>query len=301
MRARPPGAAGASRDLRSRLLVAGLGIPLAVGAAYAGGWWLAGLLAGLAAWSAHEFGRLALGRSGGRPLKALGTAGAGALVLLAGLDPGLAAWGGGAMALLVIVALASASLSVSGWAGAELSVASASAPAAGALYTGGTFSFALFLREMPDRWAGGTAGAWEGAVLVLFPLCVVWAGDAAAYVVGRKAGRRRLAPRVSPGKTVEGGAAGLGAATGTGLLAGCLLDGLPNVPLSPLAGAAGGLLLGLAGQMGDLAESGFKRGAGVKDSGAVLGGHGGALDRFDGVCFAMPVAYGLSLLAWRLA
>ena len=291
---------GVPGDLRSRLLVAGLGVPLFVGAAYAGGWWLAGLLACLAAWSAHEFCRLALGRSGAGPLKALGTAGAGSLVLLAGLDPGLAAWGGGALVVLVVVFLASALLAVLGWARGEPSLASASAPPTGALYAGGTLSFAVFLREMPDGWAGGAAEAWEGALLALFPLCVVWVGDAVAYAVGRKAGRRRLAPRTSPGKTVEGGAAGLAGSTGVGLLAGFLLDGFPNLPLSPLAGATGGLLLGIAGQLGDLAESSFKRGAGVKDSGSLLGGHGGALDRFDGVYFAMPLAYGLALLARRL-
>ncbi len=289
-----------SGSLRSRLLVAGLGVPLVAGAAYAGGWWLAGCLAALAAWSAYEFCRLALGRARAAALKALGTAGAALLVLLAGLGPALAVWGGGALALLLVLFLAAATFSVVGWAGTGGSVASVSAPAAGALYAGGTLSFAVFLREMPDVWAGGSAGAWEGPLLVLFPLCVVWVGDSAAYVVGRKAGRRRLAPRVSPGKTVEGGAAGLAGAAGTGLLAGFLLDGFANLPLSPLAGAVGGLLLGIAGQIGDLAESLFKRGAGVKDSGSLLGGHGGALDRFDGVYFAMPLAYGLALVARAL-
>lgn len=254
-------------------------------------------LAALAAWSAHEFCRLAPGGAGDRMIAALGPAGAAALVVAAGAAPALAEWGGTAAALLVGLALAASALAAFRWNGEGWPLASVSVAVAAAAYAGGTLSFALFLRALPGAWAGGAAGAWEGPLLALLPLSFVWIGDSAAYAVGRKAGRRPLAPRASPGKTVEGGLAGLAAAAGAGWLAGLAFGGLPHVPLSPWSGLAAGAALGLAGQVGDLAESVFKRGAGVKDSGSLLGGHGGALDRFDGVYFAMPVAYALAMLA----
>lgn len=288
-------------DLRSRLAVAALGVPAGVAAVYAGGWWMVVPLAGLAAWSAREFCRLALGDENDWRIEALGIAGAGALVVLAGLAPGLAAWGAWAAVLLVALVLAASGLAALCRADGARPATSVSAAAAAAVYAGGTLSFAVFLRGLPDSWAAAPApGPWEGPLLALLPVAVVWTGDSAAYAAGRKAGRRKLAPRISPGKTVEGAVAGLAASGAAGWLVGLAFGGSPNLP-SPWTGLAAGLALGGAGQIGDLAESAFKRGARVKDSGSVLGGHGGVLDRFDGVYFALPVAYGLARLARSLA
>lgn len=122
---------------------------------------------------------------------------------------------------------------------------------------------------------------------------IVWAGDIAAYFVGLAFGRHKLAPKVSPGKSWEGTAAGLVAGAIVGMLAAAVF-GLP---------AVGGLLLGagisLAALIGDLFESAIKRRAGVKDSGGLLPGHGGVLDRFDSVFFAAPVAYAALKLLGR--
>jgi phosphatidate cytidylyltransferase len=122
------------------------------------------------------------------------------------------------------------------------------------------------------------------AVLAL--LLLVWACDSCAYYFGRRFGKHRLAPVVSPKKTWEGSIAGLVAATAFGAAAGTWWL-LPE--LGPLRGALAGALASTAGQIGDLVESLWKRGAGVKDSGAFLPGHGGFYDRIDSLLFAAPV------------
>ena len=117
-------------------------------------------------------------------------------------------------------------------------------------------------------------------------LCVVFSGDIAAYYVGSYWGKRKLCPAVSPGKTVEGALGGLVANLGVGFAIGGLL--LPT--LSPGKGVLFFIAVGVAGQVGDLFESMLKRSAGVKDSGNLLPGHGGMLDRIDALLFAVPVA-----------
>ena len=154
-------------------------------------------------------------------------------------------------------------------------------------------------------------GAWKTAILLhdevnfpalkhltagrhwlMFALVVNWIGDTGAYYVGRKFGKHRMAPHISPGKSWEGAVAS--AVTS-------LIFGLIYLPLAitgtPLwiAGAIS-LVANAAGQIGDLAESALKRGAGVKDSGTMLPGHGGMLDRLDSSLFAMPVIYTLVML-----
>lgn len=120
----------------------------------------------------------------------------------------------------------------------------------------------------------------HGLELLLWALLVTWSTDIGAYFAGRRLGRRKLAPAISPGKTVEGLYGGIAAATvvgGAWVVANGL--GLPLLILAPL--------FAVAAQGGDLFESGMKRRAGVKDSGAWLPGHGGVLDRLDGL---VPVA-----------
>jgi phosphatidate cytidylyltransferase len=121
---------------------------------------------------------------------------------------------------------------------------------------------------------------------VLFLLLLVWACDSSAYYVGSRYGKHRLAPVVSPRKTWEGAVAGLAGATVFGALAGTWWL-LPE--LGPFRGALAGAAASTAGQIGDLVESLWKRGAGVKDSGMFLPGHGGFYDRVDSLLFAGPV------------
>jgi phosphatidate cytidylyltransferase len=153
----------------------------------------------------------------------------------------------------------------------------------GTAYVGGLLSFASTLRALP-----------EGRELIYFLVLTTWAGDIAAFYVGSRFGREPLAPRISPKKTVEGA---LGGMVATMLVA---IAGSPWIwPRLPWAVAAVlGLLLNIVGILGDLCESAVKRGAGVKDSGDLIPGHGGVLDRLDSLMFACPVLYALVRVGW---
>jgi phosphatidate cytidylyltransferase len=124
-----------------------------------------------------------------------------------------------------------------------------------------------------------------GPKLLLFTLVLVWTGDTLAYVAGRWFGRMRMAPQLSPGKTWEGAAANLLGSVIVGVI---FASWLHVEPLHMVLMAA---LANLAGQAGDLMKSAYKRAAGVKDSGTLLPGHGGMLDRIDALIFAAPVVW----------
>ena len=127
---------------------------------------------------------------------------------------------------------------------------------------------------------------------LLMVLAMVWSGDIAAYLVGSRWGRHRITPRLSPAKSLEGFAAGLAAALAVALLAGYGLLGRSDWGLLSLAGVA----VGSAAILGDLFESLLKRAVGAKDSGSLIPGHGGLLDRIDSLLFAFPVYHCLSFL-----
>jgi phosphatidate cytidylyltransferase len=127
----------------------------------------------------------------------------------------------------------------------------------------------------------------EGWKLVFFLLLVVWLGDTGAYYTGRAFGRRKLSPRISPKKTIEGVMGGAGASVITAVV--IHFTFFREFPLHHAIIA--GVILSFAGVVGDLAESMWKRSADVKDSGTLLPGHGGLLDRFDSVLFTAPILY----------
>ncbi len=139
-----------------------------------------------------------------------------------------------------------------------------------------------FLPTFPDRLLTLNHGSiWFAALLG-----IVFAGDTFAYIFGRLLGQRRIMPAVSPKKSVEGA---FGGALGSLLAAGAFSWALPHVPILFLLVA--GLVSGVIGQFGDFFESLLKREAEIKDSGAIMPGHGGVLDRIDGVLFASPIIY----------
>jgi phosphatidate cytidylyltransferase len=151
----------------------------------------------------------------------------------------------------------------------------------GVLYVAVLLSYAILIHARPD-----------GPALLFFLLAVTWCGDSGAYVVGRWKGRRPLCPGVSPKKTVEGAAGGFGA----GMLAAAacwLLFWRSPGPLQALLLGAG---VNVLNQLGDLFESLIKRACGVKDSGVLIPGHGGMLDRIDSLLFALPFLYYAAVL-----
>jgi phosphatidate cytidylyltransferase len=279
-----------SGELPRRIGVAVLGIPAVFGALYYGGWVLGALIALAAAIGAQEFFRL-VRAGGGRPYSELGIVAAAGLVLLATAWPEPEVFA--PRALYVLLAVTLLSLGVGVWRrwpdGAPLD--DAASTVLGVVYTGGALSFVPLLRALPDT-IGVTTDPLRSATFALLPLLVVWASDSAAYFVGRAIGRTKLAPRASPGKTVEGSVAGLvGAMVAAWLVARWSMSDPNAVMLDVPVVLAFGLVVAAVGQVGDLAESVLKRQAGVKDSGHILPGHGGALDRLDALLFAFPVAW----------
>lgn len=150
-----------------------------------------------------------------------------------------------------------------------------SVSSAGLLFIALPFSYLVRLDEIEIR----------GRQLVLFTLCLIWAGDIVAYFVGRSIGRVKMAPALSPKKTWEGAAGNVIASLAVGY--GFALWMHADVPVMLLIAA----LANIAGQMGDLLESSYKRGASVKDSSGLLPGHGGMLDRIDSLILAAPVVW----------
>jgi len=127
----------------------------------------------------------------------------------------------------------------------------------------------------------------QGRFWLLFLLVVIWSNDTFAYFAGRKLGRHKLAPVISPKKTVEGAVAGIAGGAAVGLLF-VRFTGMDSSPLNTIVIT---VVVGIVAMAGDLAESLLKRGAGVKDSGTMIPGHGGVLDRIDSLIFPIPLLY----------
>lgn len=283
----PGGSAGLARPERrlkkpsphlSRWLVAGALIPLVLGLVFlAPGWLVLLALAGAGAGLALEFCRL-LG---------LGRAGAGliflslALLLAAAMSPQPGF-------MLLAVAL-------SPWPAVVLQLFGLKAGQRPG-WLGG-LSLGLLYLNLPLALLALTFLAPGGRLWVFFLLAVNTAADTGAFYTGRTLGRRALAPRLSPKKTWEGFFGGLASAALTGLALSLWLSALN---LAWPLGLACGLVLAAWGAAGDLFESQLKRAAGVKDSGGLLPGHGGLLDRFDSLIFNAPLIYLMALLTGAL-
>ncbi|HUZ74836.1 MAG TPA: phosphatidate cytidylyltransferase [Stellaceae bacterium] len=264
-------------DVRLRLASAAVLAPLALAAAWLGGPYLAVLVLAAAAGMGWEWARLT--SSAALPITAL--------TVLATSAPILVAVVGSPRAALGLAAVGAAAV----WIAAR--GAGARAPGWAAL---GTVAIVLpclaCLRLAADPAAG------RGTILWLF--ATVWASDTGAFLAGRRFGGPRLAPRLSPNKTWAGSVGGVAAAAAVGGAAAILSDGTAAI-LVPA-----GIVLGLAAQLGDLAESLAKRRFGVKDSSGLIPGHGGLLDRLDGLLAAAAVQFlmtlwaGSSPIAWRV-
>jgi phosphatidate cytidylyltransferase len=265
-------------ELTKRLAVAAVGIPVCIAVAYVGGVVFAAGLGVLAYIAVGEIGAM-LAERGRSRLNRVGA-------LLAGLFPlAMLLFGPAGMSWLTVLCL----LGLLGLATlhippAELPFQTAALTFTAVVYVGGLLSFGVSLREfLPDRL--------DGTLLFFLPVVVTWVVDTAAYTGGRAMGRRKMAPAISPNKTVEGGISGLlagpvAAVTYTWIA-------LPEIAASLGVGLLVllGIVLAAAAILGDLAESSLKRECQVKDSSALLPGHGGLLDRMDSLLWTIPVAY----------
>lgn len=282
------------KEFSKRLIVAVVLIPIVLGLVWAGGPALVTLLSlasGLAAW---EFFRLAEAR-GVRPMQGLGIA-LSALVPVMVHARYLGLWVPPPSVVLLLVPVGlTVVLFARGSEGHPMGAAGATV--LGVLYTGGMLSFAYAL-----RYHGYVIDARGGTALVLLPVVVTWLNDSGAYFAGRRWGKAKLMPSVSPGKTWAGAyGAVVASVLTTWAFAAFVLPPMAHLTLRPLGVLVVGVGLSVAAQVGDLAESMFKRESGVKDSSQLIPGHGGVLDRVDSLLFTLPVGFVLlsSFLTYR--
>jgi phosphatidate cytidylyltransferase len=276
------------RNLVQRISVVVVAVPVAALLVYQGGVALALALAAVGALGAREV--FSLARQGGvEAVRGLG--------LVSAAAPSLVAYGvlsGGPMrqvgARVWIVVAALLVLLILTWVlitrrPEQKPLAAAAVTLFGMVYAGALPAFLLVMRH-----AHAGPRSWPGVALVFFPLVIVWVCDSAAMFGGRAIGGPKLAPTVSPGKTRSGALAGVAGAVAVVPLYQAMVLRPAGIDMVWWHGLLFGGILGVVGQIGDLVESLLKREAGVKDSSALIPGHGGLLDRLDSLYFALPVA-----------
>ena len=270
--------------LVKRLLVTIILLPVGMAAILAGGWYLTALVAVFMCLAAWEY--VELFRAGGlRPTGVLVIGGT--LILLLGRN--FNGFDSAAWMISLVILLSMTYHLVAYERGRDQAGSDFAVTVAGIFYIGWFGAYFISLRNLPE-------GKWW--ILIVLP--AVWFADAGAYFIGKRFGRHKLSPRLSPNKTWEGY---LG-----GIIAGVLLTALfaaiwrvgagPNSAITPLRGALVGLVMGIFPTLADLGESMIKRQMGVKDSGNLLPGHGGAFDRIDSWLWAVVLGYYMILWLW---
>ena len=251
----------------SRIVVAAVGLPITLGLVWLGGGWILGLavVAGLIA--LHEL--YSVTRSL-RPLRIAGYAGL--VAALVGASAGGPVWMTGGFLATIPLAFVLKGVSET----RQSATVAIGSTVLGSAWVGFGLAHLVLLREIPEH----------GRLAIFTVLLAVFANDTLAYFAGRLLGRHRLAPTISPGKTWEGFLFGFAAAvfvTWVAVYREGFVEGWRSLVL--------GAVIGIAGPVGDLFESAVKRDMGVKDSGRLLAGHGGMLDRIDALLFAGPAAF----------
>jgi len=270
--------------LVKRLLVTIILLPVGMAAILAGGWYLTALVAVFMCLAAWEY--VELFRAGGLQPAGVLVIG-GTLILLLGRN--FNGFESAAWMISLVILLSMAYHLVAYERGRDQAGTDFGLTLAGIFYIGWFGAYFISLRNLPE-------GKWW--ILVVLP--AVWFADTGAYFIGKRFGRHKLSPRLSPNKTWEGY---LG-----GIVAGVLLTALfaaiwrvgagPNSAITPLRGALVGLVMGILPTLGDLGESMIKRQVGVKDSGSLLPGHGGAFDRIDSWLWAVVLGYYMIVWLW---
>lgn len=253
----------------SRVLVAAVGVPIVLGLLYLGGWWLFALVLAGSLVALHEFYGMTREL---RPLVLAGYIGVGAALVgaeLGGIDWLLAGFLSTFLLAFLLFLVATTR------APATLSIGDT---VLGAAWIGFGLGSLILLRDLPNH----------GRLVAFTVVIAVWADDTAAYLVGRLVGRHKFSPALSPAKTWEGFVAGTLAAIAAAFFA--LYDDRETF-LAIWEAVVLGAVVAVAAALGDLFESALKRDMQVKDSGRILAGHGGVLDRIDAFLFAIPAAY----------
>ncbi|MFC1627583.1 phosphatidate cytidylyltransferase [Gemmatimonadota bacterium] len=269
----------AGSDLKTRTLVAMAGIPILLGAVVLGDFTFLFVVLVIALRAVWEIPHIFTGQEGALPIRVVGSLGTIALLADAWWNAG-AGWGwillAGAILILLSEVFRTKDPDPCRVVGGTLTAW---------LWVTIPLAHLLWLREAPGILGSphGT-GAW----LVMAMWIMIWLSDSAAYFIGRSFGKRKLHVAVSPNKTWEGTIAGLAAGAITG---GILAVAVPRLLWDIPFGLLVGFLIGVTAALGDLMESRLKRGAGLKDVGDILPGHGGFLDRFDSTLFSAPFLY----------
>ena len=278
-----------SQNLVQRIAVSAVAIPLVIGVIWLGGWWLAATLALLGVLGAREiydFGR----RQGIEALERTGWLAAAAIPLLAYWAKGSETrWAEPALYLGAIWLMLTLAIAMARRGPTRRPLTSVSITLFGCLYASGMLAFLIAIRHASDAAIRPVAYV----LLTLFPLVITWTCDTAAMVVGTAVGGPQLAPVLSPKKTHAGAVGGTLGGVITSLALGKFVLNREGWSFSAGQLLLFGLAVSIVGQVGDVAESLFKREAGLKDSSALIPGHGGVLDRLDSLYFVIPAAAGL--------
>jgi len=265
-------------NLTSRILVGVVGLPLVLGMVWLGGWWLFVLLTGVGLLALHEYYGMT------RPLRPIVIAGyLGLILTLLAAQAGGFAWVPGGLFTTFALAFVLKGVAET----RQSATVAVGGTMLGVAWIGLGLVYILALRELPEH----------GRLAAFTVLLAVWGGDTFAFFAGSLVGRHKLAPKISPGKTWEGFVAGT-IATIFITFVGFYDDRhtFLSIGQALLLGAA----IAAAAPLGDLFESLLKRDMGVKDSGRLLAGHGGILDRIDALLFVLPATYYLALVLFPL-
>lgn len=272
-------------NLVQRILVAAIAIPAVIGIIWLGGWVLAAMIALLGVLGAHELYDFAR-RQGIEPLERAGWLAAAGIPLLAYWAKVTPALYLGALWLMATLTLA-----MFRRAPTARPLTSVAVTIFGALYASGLLAFLIAIRH--PSGGGAAARPLSYVLLTIFPLVVTWICDTAAMAVGSAVGGPKLAPVLSPKKTRSGAVGGTLGGMITALALGTWVLNPQGWSFSVGQLLLFGLAVSIVGQIGDVAESLFKREAGLKDSSSLIPGHGGVLDRLDSLYFVIPAAAGL--------
>ncbi len=273
-------------NMTQRILAGAVGIPAAIFLMWMGGWYFSIAIIVITTLALREFYTLASNKDAS-PNVALGLSWSiliQVFLAMATQTPGRAGFVWMGLATLTFIGGIVAVYGTELWRNREHALLNTALTIAGVAYV--TLSLSMLMVLHNTNWPGVEGSFGDGgASLVLTIFVSIWACDSAAYFGGTWFGRHKLFPRVSPKKSWEGAAAGL-----IGAVAAFVGLGLYLMPsFDPVQAVALGIIVGVFGQIGDLAESLLKRDAAIKDSSGVIPGHGGVLDRFDSMLFAAPL------------